>query len=59
MIESLFLSLLHCTLNIFATEKLLYHGGWHGLEIYANSHFYGPEKAIKVAKKQKKVEENF
>ena len=50
MIVSKFLSLSQCTLDIFASEKRIYHGGEYRLEISANSHFYGPEKAIKLAK---------
>ena len=49
----MFLSLRHCTLNIFATGKLINHGGKYRLEIYANFHFYRPEKATKLAKKYK------
>ena len=45
------LSLPHFTLDIFATGKQVNHGGEYGLEIPADFHFYGPEKAIKLAKK--------
>ena len=51
MIKSMFLSLSRCTLDIFATGKRVNHGGEYGLEIPANFSFYGPEKAIKLAKK--------
>ena len=46
----MFLSLRHCTLDVFATGK---HGGKYRLEIHANFHFCRPEKAIKLAKKYK------
>ena len=45
------LSLPHYALNIFATGKRVNHGGKYGLETPENFHFYGPEKAIKVAEK--------
>ena len=51
MIVSMFLSLSHCTLDIFATEKRVNYGIEYGLKIPANFHFYGHEKAIKLAKK--------
>ena len=51
MIVSMFLSLPYCALGIFAAVKRVKHGGEYGLEIYANFHFYGPEKTIKLAKK--------
>ena len=34
---------------IFAIWKCFNTGGEYGLEIPANFHFYGPEKAIKLA----------
>ena len=46
MIVCMFLSLPHCALDIFATGKHINHGGEYGLEIPANFHFYGTEKAI-------------
>ena len=46
----MFLSLPHCALDIFATGKLINHGGEYGLEILANFYFYVPEKTIKLAK---------
>ena len=42
----MFMSLPHCALDIFVTVKRINHGGGYGLEIPANFHFYGPEKAI-------------
>ena len=50
MIVSMFLSLLHCALDVFATGKLVNHGGACGLEIPAIFLFYAPEKIIKLAK---------
>ena len=52
MFVSMFLSLPHCALEIFATGKCVNHGDEYGLEITENFHFYGPEKAINLAKKQ-------
>ena len=57
MVVSMFLSLPYCALDIFATGKRVNHGGEHGLEISANFHFYGPEKAIKLAKKLKNIKD--
>ena len=51
MIVSMFLSLLCCALDIFATVKRVNHGREYGLEIFANIYLYGPEKFIKLAKK--------
>ena len=52
MIVSMFLSLAHCALDMFATGKRVNHGGEYGLEIPCNFHFCGPEKkAVKLAKK--------
>ena len=51
MIVSMFLSLPHCALDIFATGKRVKHGGEYRLEIPADFHLYVPEKAIKLAKK--------
>ena len=51
MIVSMFLSLPHCGLDSFATGKRVNHTGEYGPEIPASSHFYGPEKAFKLAKK--------
>ena len=60
MIVSMFLSLLRCALDIFATVKLVNHGREYGLEILANIYFYEPEKVIKLAKnKITMIEENF
>ena len=50
MIVSMFLSLLRCTLDVFATVKRVNHGSEYGLEIPAIFLFYGPEKIIKLAK---------
>ena len=58
MIVSMFLSLFHCILNIFATGERANHRGEYGLEISANFHFYEPEKSIKMAKKITKIKEN-
>ena len=46
LIVSMFLSLPHCALGIFATGKHVNHGVEYGLEIPVNFHFYGPEKAM-------------
>ena len=54
MIVSVVLSLSHCALDIFATEKYVNHRGEYGLEIPTNLqslHIHGPEKAIKLPKK--------
>ena len=51
MIVSMFLSLLCCALDIFATVKRVNHGREYGLEIFANIYLYGPEKFVKLAKK--------
>ena len=51
MIASLFLSLSHCALYIFANGKSINHGGEYGLEIPEKFNFSGPEKTIKMAKK--------
>ena len=45
-------------LNIFATGKLVNHGGKWGLEIPEKFQFYGLENAIKLAKKIIKIGEN-
>ena len=45
MIVSMFLSLPHCSLDIFATGTHVNRGGKYGLEIPANFYFYGSEKA--------------
>ena len=47
MIVSMFLSLPHRALDIFATGKRVNHEG----EIHASFLFYGPEKAMILAKK--------
>ena len=52
MIVLIFLSLPHCALEIFATGKLVDHGGEYGMEMPVNFHFYEPKKAIKLAKKR-------
>ena len=58
MIVSIFLSLLRCDLDVFATEKRINHGGEYGMEIPAIFLFYGPEKVIKLAKDEiTKIEE--
>ena len=57
MIVSIFLSLSHCALVIFAIGKHDNHSDEYGLEIPTNLqslHFHGSEKAIKLAKKVKK-----
>ena len=54
MIVSIFLSLSHCALDIFATGKHVNHRDEYGLEVPTNVHFlnfHGPEKVIKLAKK--------
>ena len=51
MIVSMFLSLLRCALDIFATVKRVNHGDEYGLEIIANIELYEPEKVIKLTKK--------
>ena len=54
----MFLSLSHCVVDIFATEKRISWGGGYGLKIPANFYFYGPEKAINWLKnKINKIEE--
>ena len=59
MIVSMFLSLLRCALDVFATGKHVNHGDEYGLEIPAIFLFYGPEKIIKLAKDNiTKIEEN-
>ena len=55
MVVSIFLSLSHRLLDIFATGKHVNHRDKYGLETATNLqslHFHGPEKAIKLAKKQ-------
>ena len=37
--------------HLFATGKRVNHGYEYGLSFRPNSHFYGPKKAIKLAKK--------
>ena len=54
MIVSMFLSLLHCVLDIFATRKRVNHGGEYGPEVTGNFHFSGPEKAFKLPNKDRK-----
>ena len=56
MIASIFLSLPHCALGIFATGKYVNHRDEFGLEIPTNLkslHIHGTEKVIKLAKKVK------
>ena len=53
IVVSTFLSLLYCTLDIFAVGICVNHGCEYGLEIPKNFHFYEPEKAIKLAQKIK------
>ena len=56
MIVSIFLSMSHCALGIFATRKHVNHRDEYGLEIPTNLqflHFHGTGKDIKVAKKVK------
>ena len=50
MIESVFQSLPHCALDIFATGKLINRRGEYGLEIPVNFHFNGPGQVIKPVK---------
>ena len=49
MIVSMFLSLAHCALDIFATGKRVKHGNEHRPKIPPN--FYGSEKTFQLAKK--------
>ena len=51
MIVSMFLSLSHCALDIFATGKHVNNRGEYAQEIPANFLFDGPEKAIALAEK--------
>ena len=51
MIVSMFPSLVHCPLGIFTIAKRVSREDEYGLEIPANFHFYGPEKAIKLTQK--------
>ena len=53
MIATMFLSLPHCGLDIFSTEKRVNYGGEHGLKIPADIPFYVTEKTIKLGKKIK------
>ena len=46
----------HCNLDIFPTGKRVSHRGKYEIEIPANFNFYGPKKAIKLAKKQNEDE---
>ena len=56
---SLYSSLPHYVLDIFATGRRINHGGEYRLEIPANFHFCGPEKAVKQTKKKKtSIEKN-
>ena len=51
MMVSIFLSLFHCTLDIFATGKHVKHSDKYGLEIPTNLqslHFRGTENAKKA-----------
>ena len=48
----MFLSLLHCILKIFATEKCINFGVEYGLEIPATFHFYDPEKSLEQAREK-------
>lgn len=50
----MFLSLPHCSLDIFGTEKCVNHGGKYKLEFPAKFRFYGSEKFIKLTKKLNK-----
>ena len=43
MIVSMFLSLPHCALHIFANRKRVNHEGEYRLEIPKNFNFYGPK----------------
>ena len=52
MSVSLFLSLLRYVLDISATRKHVNCRGKYELKIPTNFNFYGPEIAIKLAKKQ-------
>ena len=62
MIASIVLSLSHCTLGIFATEKYVNHRDEYGLEIPTNLkylHFHGLERPLNCLKsKMAKIEEN-
>ena len=59
MIVSMFLSLVRCALDVFATEKRINHRGEYGMEIPVIFLFYGPEKIIKLVQDQiAKIEEN-
>ena len=51
MTVSMFLSLPHCALDIFATEKRVNHGREQGIKIPVNFQFYGLENDNKLAKK--------
>ena len=54
---SIFLSLFHCALGIFATGKHVNHRDEYGLEIPTNLqslHFLGTEKAKKVREQRSK-----
>ena len=52
MTAPMFLSLPHCTLDIFATWKRVDQRGDYGLETPVNKpHFHRPKKAIKLTKK--------
>ena len=56
VIVSIFLSLSHCSLVIFATGKHVNHRDEYGLAIPTNLqslHFYGTEKTITLSKKVK------
>ena len=58
MIVSIFLSVSHCALDIFGTGKHVSQGDEYEREIPTDFHFFGPKKAIKLAKNIIKVEEN-
>ena len=53
MIVSMFLSLPHCTLDIFAPVKGVNCGSEYGLEVPEKFHFYGPEKTINLDKNKR------
>ena len=59
MIVSMFLFLLRCTLDVFATEKRVNHGGGYGMKIPAIFLLNGPGKIIKLSKDEIiKIKEN-
>ena len=53
MIVSMFLSLPHCILDIFAPVKGVNCGSEYRLEVPGKFHFYGPEKTINLDKNKR------